>query len=184
MVGFGAGGGTDVATRVIAEPLGHLLGQSIVIENKAGAGGTIAGDLVAKGPKDGYSALMISAGHTVAAVMIKSPALRRGEGLRAGRSCRQLGLRRARAEGFSCKQSAGVDRHRQERSRQAQLRHGRRRLDAAPHGGTAAPARRYRGAGGVVPHHRRSGDGIAPQGYRLCSRSGAPRRAGRWHPAI
>src|SRR5438552_13024243 len=35
------------------------------------SGGTIAGDLVAKGPKDGYSALMISAGHTVAAAMIK-----------------------------------------------------------------------------------------------------------------
>ena len=74
MVGFGAGGGTDVATRIIAEPLGGALGQRIVVENKPGAGGTIAGDLVAKGPKDGYSALMISAGHTVAAAMIKSQA--------------------------------------------------------------------------------------------------------------
>jgi tripartite-type tricarboxylate transporter receptor subunit TctC len=74
MVGFGAGGGTDVALRIIAEPLGDALGQRIVVENKAGAGGTIAGDIVAKGPKDGYSALMISAGHTVSAVMIKSQA--------------------------------------------------------------------------------------------------------------
>ena len=72
MVGFGAGGGTDVATRVIAEPLGEALGHRIVVENKPGAGGTIAGDLVAKGPKDGYNALMISAGHTVAAAMVKS----------------------------------------------------------------------------------------------------------------
>jgi tripartite-type tricarboxylate transporter receptor subunit TctC len=45
-----------------------------VVENKPGAGGTIAGDLVAKGPKDGYSALMISTGHTVSAAMIKSQA--------------------------------------------------------------------------------------------------------------
>jgi tripartite-type tricarboxylate transporter receptor subunit TctC len=74
MVGFGAGGGTDVATRIVAEPLGEALGQRIVIENKPGAGGTIAGDLVAKGPKDGYNALMISTGHTVAAAMIKSQA--------------------------------------------------------------------------------------------------------------
>ena len=74
MVGFGAGGGTDVATRIVAEPLGEVLGQRIVVENKAGAGGTIAGDLVAKGSKDGYNALMISTGHTVSAAMIKSQA--------------------------------------------------------------------------------------------------------------
>ena len=74
MVGFGAGGGTDVATRIVAEPLGEVLGQRIVVENKPGAGGTIAGDIVAKGAKDGYNALMISTGHTVSSVMIKSQA--------------------------------------------------------------------------------------------------------------
>jgi tripartite-type tricarboxylate transporter receptor subunit TctC len=74
MVGFGAGGGTDVATRIVAEALGEVLGQRIVVENKPGAGGTIAGDIVAKGTKDGYNALMISTGHTVAAAMIKSQA--------------------------------------------------------------------------------------------------------------
>lgn len=74
MVGFGAGGGTDVATRIVAEPLGEVLGQRIVVENKPGAGGTIAGDIVAKGTKDGYNALMISTGHTVAAAMIKAQA--------------------------------------------------------------------------------------------------------------
>lgn len=71
MVGFGAGGGTDVVTRIIAEPLAAVLGQRIVVENKPGAGGTIAGDIVAKGATDGYNALMISPGHTVSAVMIK-----------------------------------------------------------------------------------------------------------------
>lgn len=74
MVGFGAGGGTDVATRIVAEPLGEVLGQRFVVENKPGAGGTIAGDLLAKGTKDGYNALMISTGHTVSAAMIKSQA--------------------------------------------------------------------------------------------------------------
>lgn len=72
VVGFGAGGGTDVVTRIIAEPLAELLGQRIVVENKPGAGGTLAGDMIAKGSKDGYDALMISTGHTVAAVMIKA----------------------------------------------------------------------------------------------------------------
>jgi len=74
MVGFGAGGGTDIAARIVAEPLAEVLGTRIVVENKPGAGGTIAGDIVAKGPKDGYNALMISAGHTVSAVMIKAVA--------------------------------------------------------------------------------------------------------------
>src|SRR5262245_24882914 len=72
MVGFGPGGGTDVATRVVADPLGEALGQRIIVENKAGAGGALAGEAVAKGAKDGYTALMISAGHTVSAVMVKS----------------------------------------------------------------------------------------------------------------
>ena len=43
-----------------------------MVENKPGAGGTIAGDQVAKAAKDGYTALMISAGHTVSAAMLKS----------------------------------------------------------------------------------------------------------------
>jgi tripartite-type tricarboxylate transporter receptor subunit TctC len=49
-----------------------VLGQGIVVKNKPVAGGTIAGDIVAKGPKDGYSALMISTGHTVSASMIET----------------------------------------------------------------------------------------------------------------
>ncbi len=73
-VGFGAGGGTDVVTRIVAEPLGEVLGQRLIVENKPGAGGAIAGEVVARGPKDGYDALMISAGHTVSAVMVKSVA--------------------------------------------------------------------------------------------------------------
>jgi tripartite-type tricarboxylate transporter receptor subunit TctC len=72
LVGFGAGGGTDVATRIIAEPLSDVLGQRIVVENKVGAGGTIAGDVIAKSPNDGYNAVMASPAHTVAAAMIKA----------------------------------------------------------------------------------------------------------------
>lgn len=72
LVGFGAGGGTDIVTRIIAEPLSALLKQSVVVENKPGAGGSIASDLAAKADKDGYTASMISAGHTVSAVMLKS----------------------------------------------------------------------------------------------------------------
>jgi tripartite-type tricarboxylate transporter receptor subunit TctC len=72
LVGFGAGGGTDIVARVVAQPLSELLGQPVVIENKPGAGSTIASDAVAKADKDGYTAAMLSAGHTVSAAMLKS----------------------------------------------------------------------------------------------------------------
>jgi tripartite-type tricarboxylate transporter receptor subunit TctC len=72
LVGFGAGGGTDIVTRIVAQPLSELLHQTVVVENKPGAGGSIASDQVAKADKDGYTASMISAGHTVSAVMLKS----------------------------------------------------------------------------------------------------------------
>ncbi|HEY4982364.1 MAG TPA: tripartite tricarboxylate transporter substrate binding protein [Pseudolabrys sp.] len=72
LVGFGAGGGTDIVARIIAQPLSELLHQSVVVENKPGAGGSIASEAAAKADKDGYTAAMISAGHTVSAVMLKS----------------------------------------------------------------------------------------------------------------
>ena len=72
LIGFGAGGGTDVATRIVADGLSELLGQQVVVENRVGAGGTIAGGVVAKAPKDGYTALSISMGHAVSAVMVKN----------------------------------------------------------------------------------------------------------------
>jgi len=71
LIGFGAGGGTDIATRIVADALSEVLGQQFVVENRPGAGGTIAGDAVAKAPNDGYTALSISMGHAVSAVMVK-----------------------------------------------------------------------------------------------------------------
>jgi tripartite-type tricarboxylate transporter receptor subunit TctC len=71
LIGFGAGGGTDVVTRIVADGLSEILGQQFVVENRPGAGGTIAGGVVAKAASDGYTALAISTGHAVSAVMVK-----------------------------------------------------------------------------------------------------------------
>jgi tripartite-type tricarboxylate transporter receptor subunit TctC len=62
VVGFAPGGGTDTASRIIAKKLGENLGQSVLVENKAGAGGNIATDYVVKAPADGYTILLASVG--------------------------------------------------------------------------------------------------------------------------
>jgi len=58
IVGFAPGGGTDIVARAIAPKMGEILGQSIVIENKSGAAGTIGADIVAKSNPDGYTLLV------------------------------------------------------------------------------------------------------------------------------
>jgi len=62
VVPFGPGTTTDIISRVFAEAMGKVLGQSIVVENKSGAGGNIGSDLVAKGAADGYTILMGTVG--------------------------------------------------------------------------------------------------------------------------
>jgi len=57
-VGFAPGGGTDIVARAIAIKVAEYLGQNILIENRAGASGTIAADIVAKSQPDGYTFLV------------------------------------------------------------------------------------------------------------------------------
>lgn len=72
LVGFGAGGGTDILARIVAPAMGTALGQPVVIENRPGAGGSIAANQVAKSAPDGYTAFLLNNGHAVSAVMIRS----------------------------------------------------------------------------------------------------------------
>ncbi len=60
VVPFSAGGSTDVVARALAKELADAFGQSVIVENKAGAGGNIGADAVAKSPPDGYTILMVS----------------------------------------------------------------------------------------------------------------------------
>jgi tripartite-type tricarboxylate transporter receptor subunit TctC len=64
------GGGTDTVARLIAEKVSPPLGQQIIVDNRGGAGGRIAAELVARSPKDGYTLLLGSA-----ATLITGPAM-------------------------------------------------------------------------------------------------------------
>ena len=65
IVGFPAGGPLDAHARLLAERLGQLLGQPVIIDYKAGAGGTVGAEFVAKGEADGHTLLMANTGTMV-----------------------------------------------------------------------------------------------------------------------
>lgn len=64
-VGYTAGGATDVAARTVAEALGKRWGQSVIVENRPGAGGNIAAVHAARSKPDGYTLLMIAPAHAI-----------------------------------------------------------------------------------------------------------------------
>src|SRR3979490_3408208 len=66
IVPFAAGGATDVVARLLAQRLTEEWGRSVVVDNRAGAGGNIGGDAVAKSPPDGYTLLMASGAIVIA----------------------------------------------------------------------------------------------------------------------
>ena len=65
VVPFSAGSATDIVARTVADAMGKSMGQTIVIDNRLGAGGTIAAALVAKSDADGYTVLVHSSGHAL-----------------------------------------------------------------------------------------------------------------------
>jgi tripartite-type tricarboxylate transporter receptor subunit TctC len=69
LLGFPAGGGSDIVARLIAKPLGDRLGHSVVVDNKPGAGGNIATEMLVRAPADGYTLLLVPSGHASGAAM-------------------------------------------------------------------------------------------------------------------
>src|ERR1700716_511442 len=70
VVPFPAGGPSDVVARIVADQMGKVLGQTLVIENVGGAGGTLASSRVAAAAPDGYTLLAGSMGSHVAAPIL------------------------------------------------------------------------------------------------------------------
>ena len=73
IVPFSPGSATDTMARLISDRLGAALGQTVLVENRAGAGGTIGTAAVAKSAPDGYTLAVVSAGHAVNHVLYANP---------------------------------------------------------------------------------------------------------------
>jgi len=73
MIGFGPGSGADISARVVGARMSQILGQQIVVENKAGAGSSLAAEAVARAPKDGYTLLMATISQPINAAVSSNP---------------------------------------------------------------------------------------------------------------
>ena len=71
VVPFGPGGVADLTARTVAQKMAQSMGQSIIVDNKPGAGGVVASDTVAKAPPDGLTVLLMSNGNAVSAGLFK-----------------------------------------------------------------------------------------------------------------
>jgi len=67
LVPFPAGGAVDSVARTLGDELARRWGQSVIIENRPGAGGTIAAAAAAKAPPDGYTLVLVASGHAIVA---------------------------------------------------------------------------------------------------------------------
>src|SRR6187402_1249312 len=71
LVPFAPGGGTDIVARVIAQKMSETLGQSVIVDNRPGAGGTVGAETAVRASPDGYTLIMVSGSYATNAAVYK-----------------------------------------------------------------------------------------------------------------
>ena len=168
VVPFAAGGPTDTVARVVAQAMSKALGQTVIVENVAGAGGTIAPTASRTRAPDGYTLLLLHIGMSTASSLYRNLALQPADGLRAHRPRHRRADDAHRAQGLPAEGHEGAHRLREGEQGQGHLRQRRHRRRLAPVRHAVHERDPDR------PHHR------AVQGHR--GRADRPhRRPGRLH---
>src|SRR6185436_856774 len=146
IVPFTPGSATDVAARLVGEKLNAAWGQPVIVDNRAGAGGTIGIAQTARAEPDGYTLAVVSTGHVVNPVLYKGPALRHAKGpLRRGAACVPAERPGGGAEPGS-QERQGARCARQGKAGRAELRHRWRRQRRPHQLGKVQPRDRHQGA--------------------------------------
>ena len=71
VVGLAPGGGTDIVARNVAQKLSASIGQQVIVDNRPGASGNIAAEVVARSAPDGYTLLVVTASHVINPALFK-----------------------------------------------------------------------------------------------------------------
>ena len=132
VIPFAAGGPTDVLGRVMAQRMGEVLGQTVIVENIGGAGGMTGGKRVADAKPDGYTMLLGTVGtQAQGQTLYKHPLYNAVTDFTPVGADRRRADRADRAQGPAGQQSQGIRRLRQGQPGQDAIRLGRRRLGDA-----------------------------------------------------
>ena len=154
MIGFAPGGAADYVARAMSDAFGKALGQPVVVDNKPGNGSSIAADLVAKAPPDGYT-LLIASPSSISVNPALNPKLAyKPSDLLPVTKMTTSPLVLAVNPATGIRSVRRPDRRGEEGSGQAQLLHLGQRLGAAPRRGAVQPADRRADDAHPLPRRR------------------------------
>ena len=176
IIPFAAGGPTDVLGRVMAQRMGEILGQQVVVENVGGAGGMTGSKRVADAAPDGYTIVLGTVGtHAQGQTLYKRPLYNSVDRFHAGRADRRGADHPDRAQGPAGEGLQGVRRLRQGEPGQDAVRLGRRRLGHPSRLRAAQLHPRHQHQSHALSRHRAGDAGPGrPAASTSCARSSPP----------
>ena len=154
IVPFAAGGPTDTVARLLGQAMGKTLGQTIIVENVGGAGGTMGAARVAKAPPDGYTIFLHHIGHATAPALYRKLPYDTVDDFEPIGLVTDVPMTLVAEAGLPAEGPQGADRLRQGEQGQGVLRQRRPRRCLAPVRHAVHERDRHRPDDGAVQGHR------------------------------